>query len=139
MEANHLAAEREHMRQQLAAEREHLKRELSELRHDLKSHSIQTAVAGALLAGAATLFGIGPAAVAAAGAYVTYRILSHRARLRDARVERRDRAAWLTGSCPACGVAVVTPIAGQGEYVEMRCRHGHLLHAVLTLPLQPPR
>ena len=127
-----LAAERHHLREQLAIEHERLRQELGELKHDLKSHSMQTAVAGAIVAGAATLFGIGPAALAAVGAFVAFRILSHRARVRSAHVERHGGSALLMGSCPVCGVAVAARIPPTGDcYVEVHCRNGHLSHTVV--------
>jgi hypothetical protein len=79
--------------QQPPATHVHLERELRrvahDLAHDLKSHSIGTTIAGAVVAGAAALFGVGAAALAGLGALVVYRLLARRQRRRtDAQAPR---------------------------------------------------
>jgi hypothetical protein len=121
------------LRTHLELERQHMRRELSELGHDVKKHSLGTALAGAMVGIAAATWGVGPAALAAVSAYVVYRVLSHRERLAEARLASHDGATWLRGRCPRCGERVVMRAPPPGDYAEMRCSHGHLMHAVVMV------
>jgi hypothetical protein len=124
------------LRAHLEVERQHMRQELRELRHDVKKHSLGTAIAGALVGVAAATWGVGPAAVAAVSAYVVYRVLSHHERLEGALATCRDGTTWLTGRCPRCGERVVMQAPREGDYAEMRCSQGHLMHAVVMV--SPP-